>query len=122
VRHGATERTAQRRYSGRGDVPLSEQGRAQAAAVAARVAQVAPEVAAVSTSPLSRGVATAEAIAAAVNAPVLPEPDLIECDFGEWEGRTFAEVRERWPKEHAAWLASTSVAPPGGEAFTAVAA
>lgn len=122
VRHGATERTAQRRYSGRGDVPLSEQGRAQAAAVAARVAQVAPEVAAVITSPLSRCVATAEAIAAAVKAPVLPEPDLIECDFGEWEGRTFAEVRERWPKEHAAWLASTSVAPPGGEAFTAVAA
>ena len=27
------------------------------------------------------------------------EPDLIECDFGEWEGLTFAEVRERWPAE-----------------------
>ena len=122
VRHGATERTAQKRYSGRGDVPLSERGRAQAAATAARIAQLAPTVAAVVTSPLSRCVATAEAIAAAVGAPVVRDPDLIECDFGEWEGRTFAEVRERWPEEHAAWLASTSVAPPGGEAFTAVAA
>ncbi|MBT8224195.1 MAG: hypothetical protein HKP61_04350, partial [Dactylosporangium sp.] len=38
VRHGATEATAERRYSGRGDVPLSAQGLAQAAAVARRVA------------------------------------------------------------------------------------
>ena len=44
-------------------------------------------------------------------------PDLIECDFGEWEGLTFAEVRERWPAELAAWLDSTAVAPPGGESF-----
>ena len=31
--------------------------------------------------------------------PVVVEHDLIECDFGEWEGLTFAEVRERWPAE-----------------------
>jgi probable phosphoglycerate mutase len=47
--------------------------------------------------------------------------DLIECDFGEWEGMTFAEVQERWPKEMDAWLDSTSVAPPGGESFETVA-
>ncbi len=48
-------------------------------------------------------------------------PDLIECDFGDWEGLTFAEVRERWPDELDRWLDSTSVAPPGGESFQAVA-
>jgi broad specificity phosphatase PhoE len=47
-------------------------------------------------------------------------PDLIECDFGMWEGLTFAEAQEGWPEAMDAWLASPSVAPPGGESFDAV--
>ncbi|MDG4756750.1 bifunctional RNase H/acid phosphatase [Micromonospora sp. WMMD710] len=122
VRHGETEYTEQRRYSGRGDVPLSERGRAQAVATGARVAALAPSVAAVLSSPLSRCTATAAAIAGALaDVPVRTEDDLIECDFGQWEGRTFAEVRERWPGEMDAWLASPRVAPPDGESFTHVA-
>ncbi|MGW0218465.1 bifunctional RNase H/acid phosphatase [Micromonospora chokoriensis] len=122
VRHGETPYTEQRRYSGRGDVPLSEKGRAQVEATAARVAALAPSVAAVLSSPLSRCTATAAAIAGALgDVPVRTEDDLIECDFGQWEGRTFAEVREGWPGEMDAWLASPRVAPPGGESFTQVA-
>ncbi|MFI7212875.1 bifunctional RNase H/acid phosphatase [Micromonospora maritima] len=122
VRHGETERTVQKRYSGRGDVALTERGRAQARATAARVAELAPSVAAVVSSPLSRCVATAEAVAARVgDPPVRTDDDLIECDFGIWEGRTFAEVRQGWPGELDAWLASTRVAPPQGESFTTVA-
>jgi ribonuclease H / adenosylcobalamin/alpha-ribazole phosphatase len=122
VRHGETAMTAQGRYSGRGDVPLSEQGEAQAMAAAGRVAGIARDVTAVVTSPLKRCVRTAELIAAEVGgADVTVIPDLIECDFGEWEGLTFAEVQERWPDEMTAWLDSTSVAPPGGESFEAVA-
>ncbi|WFE31460.1 bifunctional RNase H/acid phosphatase [Micromonospora sp. WMMD975] len=122
VRHGETERTVQKRYSGRGDVPLTERGRAQAEATAARVAELAPSVAAVVSSPLCRCTATAEAVAARVgNPPVRTDDDLIECDFGVWEGHTFAEVREGWAGELDAWLASTRVSPPEGESFTAVA-
>ncbi|MGV9214988.1 bifunctional RNase H/acid phosphatase [Micromonospora sp. RB23] len=122
VRHGETAYTEQGRYSGRGDVPLSERGRAQAAATGARVAALAPSVAAVLSSPLSRCTATAAAIAEAVgDVPVRTEADLIECDFGQWEGRTFAEVRQQWPGEMDAWLASARIAPPGGESFTQVA-
>ena len=122
VRHGETERTVQKRYSGRGDVPLTERGRAQARATAARVAALAPSVAAVVSSPLSRCTATAEAVAAQVgNPPVRTDDDLIECDFGVWEGHTFAEVREGWAAELDAWLASTRVAPPKGESFVTVA-
>ncbi|KAB1117545.1 bifunctional RNase H/acid phosphatase [Micromonospora aurantiaca] len=122
VRHGETERTVQKRYSGRGDVPLTGRGRAQAGATAARVAALAPSVAAVVSSPLSRCTATAEAVAAQVgNPPVRTDDDLIECDFGVWEGRTFAEVREGWAAELDAWLASTRVAPPRGESFVTVA-
>ncbi|MBF5031122.1 bifunctional RNase H/acid phosphatase [Micromonospora sp. WMMA1976] len=122
VRHGETERTVQKRYSGRGDVPLTERGRAQARATAERVAALAPSVAAVVSSPLSRCTATAEAVAAQVgNPPVRTDDDLIECDFGVWEGHTFAEVREGWAAELDAWLASTRVAPPKGESFVTVA-
>ncbi|MET7751876.1 bifunctional RNase H/acid phosphatase [Micromonospora sp. NPDC005367] len=122
VRHGETEYTEQGRYSGRGDVALSARGREQIRATAARVAALAPGAAAVVSSPLSRCTATAAAIAEALGGvPVRREDDLIECDFGAWEGRTFAEVREGWPGELDAWLASTAVAPPDGESFVQVA-
>jgi probable phosphoglycerate mutase len=120
LRHGETELTAGRRYSGRGDVPLNDRGRAQAQATAARLAGVT--VAAVVSSPLSRCTATAAILAPSLgNPPVRVEPDLVECDFGLWEGLTFAEVRERWPDELDQWLGSTSVPPPDGEALRAVA-
>ncbi|MBQ1025465.1 bifunctional RNase H/acid phosphatase [Micromonospora sp. C95] len=122
VRHGETEYTEQGRYSGRGDIPLSSTGQAQVRATAARLAALAPDAVAVVSSPLSRCVATAEAIAAALgDLPVRRDDELIECDFGAWEGRTFAEVREGWAGELDAWLASTRVAPPDGESFAAVA-
>lgn len=120
VRHAETELTAQRRYSGRCDAPLTPLGQAQAEAAATRVAALS--VTAVLTSPLVRCVATAEAIAkAAGNLPVVREPAFLECDFGSWEGLRFADICERWPNELDAWLSSTAVAPPGGESFEAVA-
>jgi ribonuclease H / adenosylcobalamin/alpha-ribazole phosphatase len=122
VRHGETAMTQQGRYSGRGDVPLSDEGQAQAMAAGGRVAGISRDVTAVLTSPLRRCVRTAELISAENGAvPVTVVDDLIECDFGDWEGLTFAEVQERWPAEMTAWLDSTSVAPPGGESFQAVA-
>jgi probable phosphoglycerate mutase len=121
VRHGETEMTAQHRYSGRGDIPLSALGQAQAQAAAARLAALAGPVAAVVTSPLLRCTQTAATIATALGGlPVDTDPDLIECDFGAWEGHTFAEVRERWPEELDRWLASTDAAPPEGESLRAV--
>jgi broad specificity phosphatase PhoE/ribonuclease HI len=116
LRHGATELTAQRRYSGRGDPPLSALGQAQARAAAERIAAMGVEIAAVLSSPLRRCTATA----APLGVPVTVDDDLVECDFGEWEGRTFAEVRERWPAEMEKWLSSPAVAPPGGESFRRV--
>ncbi|MFG2064756.1 bifunctional RNase H/acid phosphatase [Micromonospora sp. NPDC048871] len=122
VRHGETEYTEQGRYSGRGDVALSAKGQAQVRATAARVAALAPDTAAVVSSPLSRCTTTATAIAAALgDLPVRPDEDLIECDFGAWEGRTFAEAREQWAGELDAWLSSTRIAPPDGESFAEVA-
>jgi probable phosphoglycerate mutase len=81
-----------------------------------------PGIAAVLTSPLVRCTATAAAIAAAAgDPPVVTEPDLIECDFGRWEGHTYPEVRAQWPAELDAWLRTATAAPPGGESLQQVA-
>jgi ribonuclease H / adenosylcobalamin/alpha-ribazole phosphatase len=120
VRHGASVLSPERRFSGRGDVPLSPDGTEQARLVAARLAR-RDGVKAVISSPLRRARRTAEAIAGGLGLDVIVADDLIETDFGEWEGHTFAEVRERWPDLLTAWLASPDVAPPGGESFAGTA-
>jgi len=45
------------------------------------------------------------------------DDDLIETDFGGWEGLTFTEAAERDPELHRQWLRDTSTEPPGGESF-----
>ncbi|MBE7187934.1 histidine phosphatase family protein [Jatrophihabitans endophyticus] len=119
VRHGSTEHSLARRFSGRNTLPLDAAGEAQAAALAARDHG---DVTAVVSSPLIRTTQTAAAIARRLGLTVETCDDLVETDFGEWEGSTFAEVRERWPAELAAWAGSPDVAPPGGESFTEVTA
>jgi ribonuclease H / adenosylcobalamin/alpha-ribazole phosphatase len=119
LRHGETALSTERRFAGRGDVPLTEAGRGQAAAAAARLA-ARGGIDLIVTSPLARARATAEAVADATGAPLLADDDLAETDFGKWEGLTFAEASQRWPGEVAAWLGSADVAPPGGESFATV--
>ena len=63
-----------------------------------------------------------QAIAEALGLPVEYDDDFAELDFGAFEGLTFAEARERYPDELAAWTGSPDVAPPGGESFAALAA
>ncbi|MGH3201123.1 MAG: histidine phosphatase family protein [Streptosporangiaceae bacterium] len=120
LRHGQTPMSVQKRYAGRTDVPLTEVGVQQAAAAAKRLASAGLGV--IVTSPLLRTVQTAQAVAAVTGAAVVTDDGFRETDFGAWEGLTFAEVRERWPAEIAAWLADPEVAPPGGESFTDVSA
>ncbi|MDQ1699811.1 MAG: ribonuclease / adenosylcobalamin/alpha-ribazole phosphatase, partial [Frankiaceae bacterium] len=73
---------------------------------------------AVVSSPLRRSLQTAQVIADGLGVDVTVDDGLVETDFGEWEGFTFAEVRERWPVQMQAWLDDPKVAPPGGESFT----
>ena len=116
VRHGATEHSVDRRFSGHNDLPLSDLGRQQADALAQRLS-AGPPIAAVVSSPLPRAMQTAQAIADGVGAAVERVDGLIEVDFGEWEGLTFAEVAESFPARLREWMTSTRTAPPGGESF-----
>ncbi|MGW4845777.1 bifunctional RNase H/acid phosphatase [Nocardia brasiliensis] len=119
LRHGQTELSVQRRYSGRGNPPLTELGREQAAR-AAKMLAAKGDIAAVLTSPLSRARDTAQAAADALDAPLTVLDGLIETDFGDWEGLTFVEAAQRDPELHARWLGDPSVPAPGGESFDQV--
>ncbi|WP_428846868.1 bifunctional RNase H/acid phosphatase [Nocardia terpenica] len=119
LRHGQTELSVQRRYSGRGNPPLTALGREQAGR-AAKYLAAKGNIAAVVTSPLGRARETAEAAAQALGVPVRVLDGLIETDFGAWEGLTFAEAAQRDPELHARWLSDPSVPAPGGESFDQV--
>ncbi|RDI50084.1 bifunctional RNase H/acid phosphatase [Nocardia mexicana] len=119
LRHGQTELSVQRRYSGRGNPPLTALGREQAAR-AAKYLAAKGDIAAVVTSPLGRARETADAAAQALDVPVKVLDGLIETDFGEWEGLTFSEAAQRDPELHARWLGDPSLPAPGGESFDQV--
>ncbi|OBI66875.1 bifunctional RNase H/acid phosphatase [Mycobacterium sp. E796] len=119
LRHGQTELSVERRYSGRGNPALTEVGRQQAGAAARYMAERGG-IAAVISSPLQRAYDTAATAAKALGLDVTVDDDLIETDFGAWEGLTFAEAAERDPELHRRWLRDTGTTPPGGESFDAV--
>lgn len=106
VRHGETALNVQRVLQP-ADTPLGAAGVAQAAALAARVAALAP--AALLASDLRRAWQTAEAVAAATGLAIEAEPLLRERDFGDWRGRPWAALGVD-PLTHEG-------APPGGEAM-----
>jgi probable phosphoglycerate mutase len=118
LRHGQTGLSVQRRYSGRGNPELTDLGRQQAQA-AARYLAARGGIAAVVSSPLQRAYDTATAAAKALGLDVTVDDDLIETDFGSWEGLTFTEAAERDPELHTRWLRDTGTEPPGGESFDA---
>ncbi|BBZ03947.1 putative phosphoglycerate mutase [Mycolicibacterium chitae] len=119
LRHGQTELSVQRRYSGRGNPELTELGRRQAEAAAAYLAAKGG-ISAVISSPLQRAYDTAAISAKALGLEVSVDDDLIETDFGGWEGLTFGEASAANPDLHGQWLRDTSVTPPGGESFDTV--
>ncbi|GAA2803582.1 bifunctional RNase H/acid phosphatase [Crossiella cryophila] len=119
LRHGQTEMSAQRRYSGLGDPQLTEIGRRQAAAAAKRLSSFT-EVSAVIASPLTRTRQTAQAVGDALGLAPEISQGLVETNFGAWEGLTFTEAARRDPALHARWLADPTVPTPGGESFDQV--
>ncbi|MFB6785831.1 bifunctional RNase H/acid phosphatase [Streptomyces olivaceus] len=115
LRHGETPLTPQKRFSGSGgsDPSLSPVGREQAEKVAASLARRGT-VEAIVASPLARTRETAGIVAARLGLEVAVDEGLRETDFGAWEGLTFGEVRERYPDDLDAWLASPDAEPTGG--------
>ena len=105
--HGSTD--AVRRSAFPADEPLDDQGRVQAAALAASV----PSADCVWTSPELRARQTAEAFRLDATA----QSALRECDYGGWKGCAFADVLARDPDGISAWLNDPTATPHDGESL-----
>jgi probable phosphoglycerate mutase len=111
ARHGETEWSRDLRHTGRTDIPLTDVGREQAAALRARLE--GHDFARVLVSPLGRAVETCRI--AGLGDRAEPRPELVEVDYGEAEGLTTEQLREREPG-WTVWTHGTS----GGESLADV--
>src|SRR4030042_5223955 len=102
VRHGETEWNRVERFRGRADVPLNGTGLFQAQATGRRIADEWRPVA-VYSSPLSRAIRTAEAIAWHFDLRIQIHTGLIDINYGEWQGLTPDEARACWLEAGDAW-------------------
>ena len=93
ARHGETAWTISRQHTGRTDLPLTEQGETEARGLGARLEGL--KFAAVLTSPLQRARRTCEL--AGFGSGAIAEPDLMEWNYGAYEGRTSAEIHAERP-------------------------
>jgi len=115
VRHGQTPTTGKLLPGRAPGLHLSETGRAQAAAVGARLAAM-PRVEAVYASPLERTRETAGAIAKALGLKVKLDKGLLEADIGDWTGQELKVVR-RTPEWKIVHSYPSGFRFPGGESF-----
>ena len=119
VRHGATQLTAEDRFSGAVGVDLSDEGRWQAELLGERLRREG--MSAIYCSPLSRTVETATLIAGRCELTPIHMHGLEEISHGHWEGLTRREVEEKYGDEYAAWEEDPfTFAPQGGESGVAV--
>jgi alpha-ribazole phosphatase/probable phosphoglycerate mutase len=114
IRHGQTDWNIEGRIQGTLDIPLNETGRRQAELLAKGMDS--RPVSRIFSSTLTRAMETAERISSRQEVEICPMTQLIEAEFGKWEGMTWDEIMETYPKEYRLWtLNPDEVSPPGGE-------
>jgi len=117
TRHGNVEGIKPERFRGREPLPLTERGRAEAAALAQRIAG-AFRPSHIYTSPMGRCIETATAIAKATGAGAKTCDDLNDIDYGAWQFKSFVEAKALDPALFAAWFATPHLVRfPNGESL-----
>ncbi|WP_147796342.1 histidine phosphatase family protein [Cellulomonas sp. Y8] len=129
VRHGETEMTVSRGYSGSSEPgpSLTERGRAQAAAAGELVRRVGddlwgdvPYPTELIASPMVRTQETAAIIGARLGLTPRVDAAFQEADFGAWQGLTAEEIEQRWPGQLEPWHTRADLRPEGGESIADV--
>jgi broad specificity phosphatase PhoE len=119
LRHGATEANERVPYILQGhaiDLPLSPVGQTQARTLAGFLKHF--PIRGVFSSSMLRARQTAEAIAGELGVAVEVVRDLQECDVGAWEGLDWGTISQRFPNEHASFVANSAEVPYlGGESY-----
>ncbi len=118
VRHGEAEGNREHRFIGQSDVSLTEDGRAQVAALTRRLLGVG--ITHVVSSDLRRSTETVNPLAEALGIPVKTDSRLREIANGEWANLVAADVAARWPDLWARYRDGEDVDRPGGENWTEV--
>jgi phosphoserine phosphatase len=117
IRHGHVEGIDPETFRGRADIPLTPLGTRQARATARRIA-AHWQVGAVYTSPLQRCLHTGAAIASACAVPSAVLEGLSDIDYGDWQGKTVAQVRTSAPESFERWHSAPQLMRfPGGESL-----
>ncbi|GAB3081666.1 bifunctional RNase H/acid phosphatase [Corynebacterium aquatimens] len=120
LRHGQTEHSANKWYSGSSNPPLTDIGQDQARraadAVATHIQKRFGTIGAVVSSPSERAQSTAQACLTALGSHEIETiDDLREVDFGDFEARSREDVMRDYPDQYAAWVGDPRQAPPNGE-------
>ena len=116
IRHGETEWNVEEIFRGRIDIELNENGIKQAELLAEYLSQV--EIYAIYSSPLKRALKTAEVVASYHNLDVEIASDLIDFDYGRWQGLPHQEVKDKYKELYAEWIKNPHrVKMPGGESL-----
>ena len=118
VRHGQTVHNVAGIAQGWNDSELSGEGKEQVSRLAARLAALKPT--ALYSSPLGRALSTAEAIRDATGLEIRLLDDLREMNYGEWEGRSFLEVRREDEEHYQRWITDETSPCPAGESHADV--
>ena len=119
IRHGETTWNVDTRIQGRLDIPLNATGRLQASRMA--LALKDEPITTVYASDLARAWETAQYLGRAHGLEITPETGLRERGFGDFEGKTFAEIEALLPDQSQRWRKrDPEFAPAGGESLTAL--
>ncbi len=125
VRHGVTDHTSQRLFSGGlgGSNPgLNDDGRDQIRATGEWLLPMVEAVDALIASPVRRTRESADILGELLGHQPQEEVGIAEMEFGAWDGLSFAQIQEQYPDDLASWLGNLDFAPTGGESFQTVAA
>lgn len=116
VRHGQTEWNVAKRYLGRTDLSLTEQGLSEAKKLARHLTDFSFSQA--YCSDMIRTRQTAELILAEQGLEPVSTCKLRELDFGKWEGLTYAEITKQYPNQAKLWAhGGLDMQPTGGESL-----
>ena len=119
IRNGQKDWNIEKKIQGRQDIPLNERGRYQAGCL--KKAMENRPVTDVFTSPQIRAMETAKAVASSSGSVVIPVKDLMEINYGSWEGKTEEELLQEDRALYEAWWSHPAeTAPPGGESISQV--
>jgi len=119
VRHGETEWNVANIFRGRTDIELNETGIRQAKLLAEHLSKV--KIDAIYSSPLKRALKTAEIIASYHNLDVDIAPDLTDFNFGNWQGLSHQEVKDKYKELYTEWINHPDrVKMPAGESLDGV--